>query len=535
MSAGSSLAEEQQARAWFLLAQFDVAVHTRLANSATDQIFPEYVRELLDARKKYRETRLKGLVLFTYSMPTSLSCLSSKPDGNDEGIVVMQGILHGPRLVLLHAVQGLFGSVQGLTTHWAPLCFGQGQAYPSLNEHAAFKTFLRESSLGGLDPTLMFRVDYIGKSEARQLVIHKDDERAKAWKFEAVIDVTHHTDLVAARGEDLWEYFRLHILERNPDWEIKNAKFDLFSYSVPRNICNEHGICSRFPVTGYLRHGSRAMRRREVQGMLDGIPGLTVNWSAVHTGSGGSLASNAEYKMFLEKSTKDSLNPDTNLRIRVDVSERTDAPAKKRGCVPGSRPRTALVPLDSLINSVGALDTLPTLRLLDDSAAKRPKPSAARAPPAPSLLAATPAAAPTPAIRAQVRNSPPRPPAPRARAAAPHAARAPAPAPRRAGAAPFLPHYPLPPFLSPFPLHSAPSPLHSRSPLVRASLPPACPTPSALSRSPAHPRQPRRARLRPPGGRPSPPASPHYLPPPPPPLSPSPPASCPLWRAPARA
>jgi hypothetical protein len=90
----------------------------------------------------------------------------------------------------------------------------------------------------------MFRVDYIGKSEARQLVIHKDDERAKAWKFEAVIDVTHHTDLVAARGEDLWEYFRLHILERNPDWEIKNAKFDLVSYSVPRNIYNEHGICS---------------------------------------------------------------------------------------------------------------------------------------------------------------------------------------------------------------------------------------------------------------------------------------------------
>ena len=96
MSAGSSLAEEQQARAWFLLAQFDVAVHTRLANSATDQIFPEYVRELLDARKTYRETRLKGLVLLTYSMPTSLSCLSSKPEGNDEGIVVMQGILHGP-------------------------------------------------------------------------------------------------------------------------------------------------------------------------------------------------------------------------------------------------------------------------------------------------------------------------------------------------------------------------------------------------------------------------------------------------------
>jgi hypothetical protein len=138
MSGGSSLAEEQQARAWFLLAQFDVAVHTRLANSATDQIFPEYVRELLDARKTYRAARLKGLVLFTYSMQMSLSSL---PDGNDKGIVVMQGILHGPRLVLEHAVQGLFGSVHGLTTHWAPLYFGQGQAYPSLNEHATFKRF----------------------------------------------------------------------------------------------------------------------------------------------------------------------------------------------------------------------------------------------------------------------------------------------------------------------------------------------------------------------------------------------------------
>ncbi len=61
-------------------------------------------------------------------MPTSPSSL---PEGNDEGIVVMQGILHGPRLVLTHAVQGLFGSVQDLTTHWAPLYFGQGQAYPS--------------------------------------------------------------------------------------------------------------------------------------------------------------------------------------------------------------------------------------------------------------------------------------------------------------------------------------------------------------------------------------------------------------------
>ncbi len=76
----------------------------------------------------------------------------------------MLGILHGSHWVLEHAVQGIFGSIQGLTMHWVPLYFGQGQAYPSLNEHAAFKTIIRESSLGGLDPTLIFRVDYVGKS-----------------------------------------------------------------------------------------------------------------------------------------------------------------------------------------------------------------------------------------------------------------------------------------------------------------------------------------------------------------------------------
>jgi hypothetical protein len=60
MSAEASSENEPRARAWFLIARFDLAVHTRLENYDTDQI-PEYVRELLDPREKYRETRLKGL------------------------------------------------------------------------------------------------------------------------------------------------------------------------------------------------------------------------------------------------------------------------------------------------------------------------------------------------------------------------------------------------------------------------------------------------------------------------------------------
>ncbi len=178
----------------------------------------------MDTHKTCWDARLKGLVIFTYSMPMFISSL---PEGKDKGFVDMQGIFHGSYSVLERAVLGLFGSVQDLTTHWhwAPLYFGQSQAYPPLNEYAAFRTFLSENSLGGLDP---FSVDYVDEREARQLLIQNDEERAKAWKFEDVIDVTvtHHTDVITARGENLWKYFRLYIPQRIPDWTIKNARFD---------------------------------------------------------------------------------------------------------------------------------------------------------------------------------------------------------------------------------------------------------------------------------------------------------------------
>ena len=68
-AAGASSESEPRARAWFLIARFDLAEHTRLIDSDKDRIFPEYVRELLDTREKYREKPLKGLSLFTYSIP----------------------------------------------------------------------------------------------------------------------------------------------------------------------------------------------------------------------------------------------------------------------------------------------------------------------------------------------------------------------------------------------------------------------------------------------------------------------------------
>ena len=352
MSAGASSESEPRARAWFLIARFDLAEHPRLADADNDRIFPEYVRELLDKREKYRETRLKGLSLFTYSMPTSLS---SMPDGQARDSVFMQGVYQGSHLVAERAVRGLFGSVRGLDENWGPLYFGQGE---SLNDHKEFKRFLCQSSLEGMDSTLLYRVDYRGVSEARQPTTAKEDVRARAWKFDAVLNPAHHTDLVHARGEFLWEYFHLHILQRITNWEKIKEAYDLISYSVQREIFSEHAR-GPLPVVGYFRHRSDNMRQKDVQSMLDGIPGLTVNWHAVRLGPGSRLASNTDYQAFLAASTKaeDGADSNQNLRIRVDVRGTSDAAPKKRGPATGSKQnRPALASLDSIMNS-GAPDT----------------------------------------------------------------------------------------------------------------------------------------------------------------------------------
>ena len=76
----------------------------------------------------------------------------------------MDSTFHGSHVVSQRTVQGLFYSVDGLTASWGALYFGPVEAWPSLNDHAVYKSFLRESSLGGLNPALMFRVDYRGVS-----------------------------------------------------------------------------------------------------------------------------------------------------------------------------------------------------------------------------------------------------------------------------------------------------------------------------------------------------------------------------------
>jgi hypothetical protein len=310
-TSSSFSAKEPPACAWLLHAQFNVAVHKRLANPDTDQIFPEYIREFFDARASYFKKHLKGMHLISFAMPTNLS---SMQNGQSRDFVLMEGVFLGSHSVSDRTLQGLFDS--SVTTQWAAFYFGQGESF---DDHAVFRAFLRKSSLGGMDPALKFRVDYIGTSEARQPSTKKGDDRAKAWKFEAELDAEHHADLIHVRGEINSDYFHLHILQRITNWENIKESYDLVSYSVQRNILSEHAR-DPVPVVGYFRHRSENLRRREVQDMLNGFPGLTVNWSAVHVGKGGSLASNTEYQAFLDASTMDKDGADSNQNKRTPLT-----------------------------------------------------------------------------------------------------------------------------------------------------------------------------------------------------------------------
>jgi hypothetical protein len=98
----------------------------------------------------------------------------------------------------------------------------------------------------------------------------------KAWKFDAVIDVALHADLLGARGEIHADYFHLRILQCIANWNQQKVAWDLILYSAQQNMFFEHAIDSVL-VIGYFRLGLETIRRKVVQGMLDGIPGLTVN------------------------------------------------------------------------------------------------------------------------------------------------------------------------------------------------------------------------------------------------------------------
>ncbi len=129
------------------------------------------------------------------------------------------GIFHSSHAVSKGTVQALFGNIRGLTATWGDLQFGPGETYRSFNQRPALLAFLLESSLGGIDPSLWYRIDYMGVSNSRQPTTSKNEERGRAWRFEAMINVAHHEGLIDASGDIFPDYFRLHILQGIADWE----------------------------------------------------------------------------------------------------------------------------------------------------------------------------------------------------------------------------------------------------------------------------------------------------------------------------
>ena len=145
----------------------------------------------------------------------------------------------------------------------------------------------------------------------------------------------------------------MQINSRKENWVEGIEKWDLISYSVAQNVGSLITKDS-ISVGGIFQHVSQPVRRSVLRDMLDGIPGITMTWTAMHLGRGCSLASNSEYQAFLAASTKikDGVDLNPHQMIRVDVKGSTDAPPKKRGPEMGSvRPRP---PLAALIKTASA-------------------------------------------------------------------------------------------------------------------------------------------------------------------------------------
>ncbi len=86
-------------------------------------------------------------------MPTDLSSLSNRD------VVPVLGIFHGLHAVSMGTVQALLSNIRGLNATWGELRFGPGETYRLFHEHPAVLAFLRQSSLEGIDPSLLCGVD----------------------------------------------------------------------------------------------------------------------------------------------------------------------------------------------------------------------------------------------------------------------------------------------------------------------------------------------------------------------------------------
>ena len=149
-----------RARAWLLDAVIAVDSHPHLVNTNSGEISYECVRNIFNSRKTLIEHTWKGLDFISFSIPKNMKNLHPR------NAVPMVAILHGTHDISQNTVQAIFYSVKGFSAAWAPLHFGPGEKYRTLEDHAMYKTFLGLSSVS--DPTKDHRVDYKGNSGTRQ-------------------------------------------------------------------------------------------------------------------------------------------------------------------------------------------------------------------------------------------------------------------------------------------------------------------------------------------------------------------------------
>ncbi len=86
----------------------------------------------------------------------------------------------------------------------------------------------------------MWRVDCLGFSDAGQETRRALKVKVSTWKFELVIVVVLHLELINyRRGDILSDYFEMNILHHIVKWVVTET-CDLFSYSVQQNISSLH-------------------------------------------------------------------------------------------------------------------------------------------------------------------------------------------------------------------------------------------------------------------------------------------------------
>jgi hypothetical protein len=203
-----------RSRAWLLHAEFAVADHPLLADIQNDKIYPEYVRECFRARDPYLNKHMKELKLLSFSVLTALSSLCNRE------VMPVVGILYDTRVLCENTVQGIFHGVDGLNARRGVLHFGTGTGLLQLHAHPAFIQFLGESSLGGMNRALMWRVDCRGFSDASQATIRALEVKDRTLTFAAVIDVEHRSDLIInSSGDIASDYFEMNILRSTGKWD----------------------------------------------------------------------------------------------------------------------------------------------------------------------------------------------------------------------------------------------------------------------------------------------------------------------------